>query len=273
MGRIIVRKQKETKVPYEIPGLGKRVYSMEELVYQYNCNLLDLEEKIMDLGLCDWLEENMDQKELAEDLRQLIIQGCSMENFVGMLLERIPFCTVEEIQQTKERLAAWADKSPVERKRLRIERLMEKGDNQAAMIGIRSLLKETEDDRDMQAVLYHNLGVIAARGFYFEAAAEYFKRAFETGHREESEKMYMLALRFSLQKEEYVARIGREDLGERDAVALEEEILNILQEEKVSKNRIIYQQLVKDWEDKNQDICKESTNLLLGEWKERWRYS
>lgn len=273
MGRIVVRQQKETKNPYMIPGLHKRVYSLEELVYQYVRNISCLEEKIVDVNLCDWLEWEMDQQDMAERLRRLILQGCKTEEFLEKIFTEIPFCTKQELEQMKGILTTWINQSPMERKKARIDHMMDKGDNRGAMVACLDLLKESEDDENMQVILYHNLGVIAAQSFYFDMAADYFKRAFEIGQREEAKKLYMLSLRLSLPKAEYVARIGKEGLGEERAVELEEEILELLPEEKISKNRVAYDCLVSDWESGNQGIFQENVALLLGKWKEKWRHS
>lgn len=273
MGRIVLRQQRETKNPYVIPGLNKRVYSLEELVYSYFQNLSYLEERIVDVSLCDWLEWEMNRKELAEELRNLMVHDCKIEGFLNKIFSSISYCTKEELEEVKKHLTIWAEQNPLERKKARIDYMMDKGNGREAMVACLELLKETEDNPEMQGILYHNLGVMGARGFYFDMAADFFKKAYEINHREETREMYMLSLRMSLSKTEYVERIGKEGLGEERAVLLEEKILEMLPEEKMSKNRIAFEGLVKDWESGNQGLFQENLRALLGEWKEKWRYS
>lgn len=272
MGRIVVRQHKECKKPYRIPGLQKSVYSLEELVYRYQKNIFSLEEKVVDLDLCDWLEQEMGQEILAAKLREEILSGCGMERFLELIFAGIPFCTEEEMERAVMIFESWAEQNPLEKKIARIENLMEQKENREAVSASLEVLKEAEGDEKNETLLYHNLGVMAAGEFYFDVAAEYFKRAWEIGKREESRKMYMLSLRFSLSKEEYVERIGRENLGEERAVELETEILALLEEEKQGRNRLAFQELLNEYESGNRGLYREKLKNLLHEWKEEWRY-
>lgn len=276
MGRIIVRQHRESKKPYKIPGLQRNVYSMEELVWHYMKNLTCLEEKILDLELCDWLETEMEQEIFAKELRQLIIEGNGIASFLEKILSEIPFYSENELSYYKEILAGFREANLSERKKIRMQHLMDKGDIRGALKVCLELLQEAVEDETASeaenAQLYHNLGVMAAREFYFDIASEYFKKAFKIGKSEESRKQYMLSLRFALPKKEYVERISTEGLGEEWAVQLEEEIMELLQEEKNSGNRQAFMELLNDFENGNRGIFQEKVTGLFNDWKEQWRY-
>lgn len=86
MGSIILCHKKKARNAYEISRIQRRIYTMEELCY-YMCNHLYLiDYTIMNQKLCDWLEEELELKELADNLRQTIAQNGSAEQFVVTIL-------------------------------------------------------------------------------------------------------------------------------------------------------------------------------------------
>ncbi len=271
MGKIIVRKQKETTISYMIPGLQRNVYSLEELLYGYISNLAYLDEQIVDGALCSWLSEQMGQAELAEKLSVSIKESGKANDFLRTLVEWVPFCTPKEKEDIGHILDSWSEQSVADRKKLRFAQLMEKGSYKDALLCGLELAEGLEGVE--QAKIYHNLGVLCAKGFYFEMAAGFFAKAYAGNQLEESKELYMLSLRMSLPKQAYVERIGREDLGEELAVELENKILDLIEAEKNSKYRLLADEAKLDLENNNQGLFAEKLSKLLGEWKEKWRFS
>ena len=70
MGSLILCHSKRAKRPYEISRVHIRVYTIEELCYYICNNLYLVDYTIMNRGLCDWLYDELELKDMGEELRR-----------------------------------------------------------------------------------------------------------------------------------------------------------------------------------------------------------
>lgn len=275
MGKIIIRSRAEKGSPYEIPGLHLKVYSPEELVYAYYQNLYRLEESVIDRKLLSWLDRQ-GKRELAEKLeRQMDTADGSgdLEIFIGTTLEGILYYTPEEIRQAKERLAKWGQGDPNIRQKEKWDYSLAEGRIQEAVNGYENLVEKLSmtGHNALLAAVYHNLGVAYGRLFVFEKAAEMFGEAWKLSGDMDSKELYMLSLRMCHSKESYVNLIASEKLGEEAAVALEEKLLQVLQQEGESKNRMYFENIKKQKQLGNQEMYATAMRELISDFKNEWR--
>ena len=78
------------------------VYSIEELCYYFVKDAYILDNDIMDLGLCDFIADELELTEIAEALRSLILRGASLGQFVTSLLEMTGYLEEEELLSIKQ---------------------------------------------------------------------------------------------------------------------------------------------------------------------------
>lgn len=272
MGRIIVRRKTEVKTAYEIPGLKMKVYTPEELVYAYYQNLSRLEPEIMEEKLLSWLR-GCGREALAERLLENIKEGADgFVSFVIRLFSEITFYSEEEIVEAGKALSDWSQAEPNVRKKEKMDYLFETGRVQEAMEGYGEIIQEGEAlSGEFLAAVYHNQGVAYARLFDFARAAASLKKAWELSASPDSKELYMLSLRMSLPKESYVNRIGEEGLGEEEAVALEEKLLELLKKEELSENRKRLAEARREKELGNEAHCREILHTLTEDLKQTWR--
>lgn len=272
MGRIVVRKMTEIKKAYEIPGLKKKVYTPEELVYVCYQNLPRLEPRIMNEELLSWLKD-CGRETLSERLAVLAAKGEEgLTEFVAALLSGIPFYSREEIQEAKEALLEWNQADPNRRKKEKLDYLFESGRVREAMDGYEELIRGGSAlSEEFLAAVYHNQGVAYARLFLFEEAARSFQRAWELSGAPDSKELYMLSLRMSLPKKSYVNRIAEEGLGEEKAVELEEKLLEFLKREAGSENSRRLAKLKQQKEAGNPAYYEEGLHAMAEDLKETWR--
>ena len=62
--------------PYEMPFLGHRVYSLEELCYVIYNNIYSINAEFFQLSLAKWLRHETDHHELADKLENLRTYHC-----------------------------------------------------------------------------------------------------------------------------------------------------------------------------------------------------
>ena len=70
MGSLILCHRKKAKQPYEISRVHMRIYTIEELCYYICNNLYLIDYTIINRQLCNWIDTELDMKELADKLRE-----------------------------------------------------------------------------------------------------------------------------------------------------------------------------------------------------------
>ena len=140
MGSIILCHKKKARQPYEIVRIHRRIYTIEELCY-YMCNHLYLiDYTIMNEQLCDWLKEELELEELAENLRQILQQHGSAEQFVVTVLAHSSIYTTAELTQIQNVLEKLKNQKPIEKQKYKADNLLESGAVRQAILIYQSIV-------------------------------------------------------------------------------------------------------------------------------------
>lgn len=206
MGSLILCHKKKAKQPYEITRIHRRIYTIEELCY-YLCNHLYLiDYTIMNTQLCDWLEEELELTELAQNLKDSLQQHCSVEQFVLMILADASIYTTTELTRIRNVLERLKNQKPIEKKKYKADNLLESGAVKSAVIIYRSIIDgehdETVDGRFYGRV-YGCLGAAYGQMFLYEEAAKMYESAFQICEEESMLKAYIYACYKYMSKEDY----------------------------------------------------------------------
>ena len=233
MSKLILCKGKLSKNPYYIVGLGMNVYSIEELCYYFVKDAYILDNDIMDLGLCDFIADELELTEIAEALRTLILRGASLGQFVTSLLEMTGYLEEEELLSIKQVLVDNASLSFAMKRKKRADNLLEAKKFTRAIDEYRYMLNRMKksDDPEMYSLILHNTGVAYARLFMYDKASYYFKEATALNDDKEILIHYLQSLRMTMKKDAYerfVLRMGYPDSIIREA----EERLSLARSEK-----------------------------------------
>lgn len=210
MGKVLLCAGKYAKTPYFVERLYYNIYSAEELCYCLMQNVCLIDREIMNSALIDWLEEECDLKELAEELRVRIKEECSISDFAGTILDYVGYAEKGEVEQVKQSLQSGISVSIYERKKARADYFAENGKYALAIKNYNGILEEVpESETLLKAKIYHNKGTAHTRVFQFVEAAESFKQAFEYDGGEESYIGYLAASRMKMSETEYVNFIAQ----------------------------------------------------------------
>ena len=233
MSKLILCKGKLSKNPYYIVGLGMNVYSIEELCYYFVKDAYILDNDIMDLGLCDFIADELELTEIAEALRSLILRGASLGQFVTSLLEMTGYLEEEELLSIKQVLVDNASLSFAMKRKKRADNLLEAKKFTRAIDEYRYMLNRMKksEDPEMYSLILHNTGVAYARLFMYDKASYYFKEATALNDDKEILIHYLQSLRMTMKKDAYerfVLRMGYPDSIIREA----EERLSLARAEK-----------------------------------------
>ena len=233
MSKLILCKGKLSKNPYYIVGLGMNVYSIEELCYYFVKDAYILDNDIMDLGLCDFIADELELTEIAEALRSLLSRGASLGQFVTSLLEMTGYLEEEELLSIKQVLVDNASLSFAMKRKKRADNLLEAKKFTRAIDEYRYMLNRMKksEDPEMYSLILHNTGVAYARLFMYDKASYYFKEATVLNDDKEILIHYLQSLRMTMKKDAYerfVLRMGYPDSIIREA----EERLSLARSEK-----------------------------------------
>ena len=65
MGSLILCYSQKASQPYELAGIHRKIYTLEELGYYLNEYLYMVDEGILNEGLCTWIFEELGMEALA----------------------------------------------------------------------------------------------------------------------------------------------------------------------------------------------------------------
>lgn len=239
MGSIILCHKKRAKQPYEISRINRRIYTMEELCY-YLCNHLYLVDyTIMNDSLCDWLQDELELIELAEDLRKSIAQNGSAEQFVLTILANSSIYTTAELNRIQSILDQLKNQKPIEKQKYKADNLLKSGATQQAVLIYLSIIHgESEEAETVEPKFYGKvygcLGTAYGRLFLYEEAAEMFEAAYQICEEESMLKAYLYACRRYMTREEYQRLLAKSQVYQKLEVNICEEIKEIRKQTKFS---------------------------------------
>ncbi len=246
MGRMLICCGKKAETPLYMKEFQITVSTIEELCYCLKKNLHMLDKNIMREKLCSFIEQQLELKTLAQQLRTVIENQEGLVAFVCCIMKFVGYLSNEEMLYLEAELQEVEGQSQVVRRKAKADFLLEhKKYAKAAMEYNYILQEETIEDEKIAGDIYHNLGTIYSRIFFFDKAAEYYQIAYEKNKDEESYECYLLALHMQLPKEEYVKRVAEEMVAEKTALDLEKKLGQVLIDEATSHKRCQMQQISK----------------------------
>lgn len=249
MSSFILCHKKKAEQPYEITRIHRKIYTIEELCY-YLCNHLYLVDyTIMNVHLCDWLEEELELDELAKQLRQLLEQNGTIEQFMVTILAFSSIYTTGELQQIQEVLEKLKNQKPLEKQKYKADNLLQSGSVKSAIMAYQEILQGERDESlpgTFYGKVYGCLGAAYGRLFLYEEAARMYEAAFQICEEETMLKAYLYACRCYMNKEDYTNLIQRSKLYMDMEAAIIQEVAEIENSVQVLQ----YEDTMKQW--KNQ---------------------
>ncbi len=195
--------------PYYIDRFYVNLYSVEELCYILVDKAEMLDQEIMQRDMVRWLDEECGLSDLAHALYALLNQKGSTAAYVGTILEYVCLYSPEAIARTEEIVRSNEGLSPYERHKAKADYLLKEKRYFAAMEQYYTLLtKLSDEDRLLQAKIYHNMGAACAGMFMYERAAQWFIKSYEIDGRQESLLLYLASQRMNHPDKEYIEYIA-----------------------------------------------------------------
>lgn len=199
MGELIFCSYKCAARPYFLESAKQNIYSLEELCYFMQDNIYLLDENIMTVKFCDWLETELEAVELASKLRRLMEDQKGFRAFCTQIIMDSGYFSKNEMQFLGMKLQRMDHQSNYENRKVKADQLMERKMFLAAIAEYRSLLLHASDspsDIRVSGDIWHNMGTAYAKMFCFERAVLCYEKAYELSHRVDSLKAAAQAVCF-----------------------------------------------------------------------------
>lgn len=177
--------------PYYLENAKQNIYSIEELCYFLQDNIYLLDENIMTMEFCDWLETELGAAQLAAKLRRLIEERSGFSVFCMQIIRDSGYFSKNEMQFLGMKLQKMDHQSNFENRKIKADQYMEKKLYLLALSEYRNLLlnaTNSQSDIRVSGDIWHNMGTAYARLFCFERAVDCYEKAYALSHRVDSLK-------------------------------------------------------------------------------------
>lgn len=211
--------------PYFAAESCVHLYSIEELCfYVYNKAFL-LDDSFVNAKLADWIEQQLNLPKIADTIRTVMGKKDALGNLVRILNNEVGFYSEEEWSTLLEDIANNSRMSLDTRKKVRADGMLNAGRYIKAMEEYEGILcGMTDDDKQLSAGIYHNLGVCAAKLFLFDRAATYFEKAYQEYANTESYQEMLWALKLSMEPTEYLDYLAKHKETYEDSLEVERKL-------------------------------------------------
>ena len=211
---------------YTIKNTMIRVWCLEELCYYICEHAVLLDDSFASQDLLDWLAEECGLKELARQLKTTRRQSMKLESFILEILDAAHYADETEKKEIARVIRANRDMPALERSMVLAEYFLREG-HYIQALDLYDELERTQAaklGKQERAVILLNRGVVYARLFYYEEAAEYFRKSYEMGGGEVALFSYLAAKRMQLKDGEYLKFLSTLPQDYKETAEVEQEL-------------------------------------------------
>ena len=227
MGSLILCHKKKAKHPYEISRIHMHIYTIEELCYYFCNNLYLVDYTIINHQLCDWLDEELELYELASELRNLLEQNASKEQFILTVLSYDSIYSAAEITKIHNVLERLKNQNEVEREKYKADNLLKADEYSSAILVYQSIVNKEWDEsigKEFYGRVYGCLGAAYGRMFLYEEAAKMYEKAVELCREEKYMKAFHYCCYRYMSEAEYTKMLSKDPIYLALNTELKEEI-------------------------------------------------
>ena len=231
MGDFILCPIRRAAHPWFLEGIGRNIYSIEELCYLITQDLPLMDETVLNEGLVVWLRLELRLHRLAQRLNHVLDQETfSLAAFVIPIMKEASYLNQKELQVLEFRIRTLEDQPTPIRLKMKGDALLENDCYAAAIRCYRKAMSYHETaplGSQLLGSLYNNLGCVYARLFQLEEACDCFSRAYDEIHTLAPLKSYLLLTCLKDGREAYEAACSSCGLDPETKAGLDREMEEI----------------------------------------------
>ena len=235
MGSLILCHKKRAKRPFEISRVHMRIYTIEELCYYICNNLYLIDYTIVNERLCRWIGDELELPELSSELRRLLRENGSMEEFVLTILKE------SNIYATAEKYKA--------------DSLQNSKEYESAILVYQSIINRDWDesvDKKFYGRVYASMGAAYGHQFLYKEAAKAYQEAYKICEQPDMLKAYLYSCYRALPHEEYIKLLS----GNPVLLSLDTVIQNEIDQTKKEIGLDIPEEKLEEWKKEYRRIDK-----------------
>ena len=208
--------------PYFVKEACMHLYSIEELCYYVYNNAFLLDDNFVNEKLIEFIKTELNLEKLADQIEEIAGKKGALSNLSRILNNEVGYYSENEWSTLIEDIENNSKMSLDVRKKVRADGLLNAGRFGKAMEEYENILCDlTDNDEQLIAGVYHNLGVCAAKMFLFEKAAGFFQKAYENYANTESYQEMLLALKLSYEPTKYLNYLSEHKESYEDSLEVE----------------------------------------------------
>lgn len=250
MGSLILCHKVKAKHPYEVVRVHLKIYTIEELCYYFCNNLYLVDYTIINHQLCDWIYDELELYDLADELREQLDQNAPQEQFVLTVLSYASIYSVSEITRIHNVLEHLKNQNEIERAKYKADNLLKTGEYESAVLVYQSIVNKEWDEsvgKDFYARVYRCLGNAYGRMFLYEEAAEMYEKSYNLIQDASILKPYMYCCSRFMQEDQYVKMLSKDPMYLTLDVSLKEELKKAMEEVDDQIDREQFEQWKKEY--------------------------
>lgn len=196
MSGLIVCTKKEGTKPYYITQAGVNVNSLEELCYFLYNNIYVISSEIIDEKLIRYIENELEESELASKLRDMLSAKLGLGELVMAILNYTKYYSESEIKDIAKLIESLNTQNMFERLKLRGDNFLASNRYLSAIESYTMIISQQKDktlSEQFYGKVWHNLGVAFAKMLLFTKAKECFEKAYKISGTPESEIQFITA--------------------------------------------------------------------------------
>lgn len=224
MSTLIYCKNSIAANPFYIEEGALNVYSLEELSYYILNNSYSLSDSFKSIELCNWIGRELHLADLSSELVNLISSNVALHIFAAHILTASNYASDAEKKEAIKIISAFENKSPLERKKLRADRLMAAGKISDAIFEYESLLSDEyvkSITKAEEGFLYHNLGCAFSRLFFWSKAITCFDEAYKKTQSKQSLYCLFFAIKCSRNSDVFTSYVDRYQVSKETITEIE----------------------------------------------------
>lgn len=210
------------KTPYYIADDCVNIYSIEELCYYLYHNAYLLDDRIVTAELVEWIDKELELPKVAGEIGKVLGKGDALSKLVAILSNNIGYYEEEKWVDLLKEIGRNNRLSIEERRKIRADGFMDSGRIALAMEEYETVIRDTRPNQTiLRAKVYHNLGVCSAKLFMYQAAAEYFEKAYATYANTDSYVSMLCAMKLYMKPTEYLEYLAAHKESYEDSLDVE----------------------------------------------------
>lgn len=262
MGTLLLCKDKIAASPYYIEETSLNVYTLAELSYFIANNTYLLNSSFMTVDLVTWIARELEMKDLSESLFDLLKSAAPLHIFIGHILSAGGYLSIKEQKDVLDIIESFEDKSEVECRKLRADRLMDRGRIVDAIYEYEKLLSDDAAMASNTLVgdVYHNLGCAYGKLFFFDEAINCFDEAYKRNRRNASLMCLLGACKCARDNDAFTRMCGRYQVLKENVDAINSTI-----------SEITASDAIKEFGEKvKAGLSEEETFAIVTAWKDKY---